>query len=184
DIHDGAQQHLVALSIKLQLARSLGAKDPEKAGELLEELQADTREALQAVRDLARGIHPPVLTDRGLVAALDAHARRCPLPVKVRGSEIGRYATNVEAAVYFCCLEAIQNGVKHSDASVVTVHLREEDGALRFSVGDDGIGFDRSSVDWSGLTNMGDRLAAVGGRVEISSSPGRGTIVTGWVPLG
>lgn len=183
DIHDGAQQHLVALSMKLRLAQELAMKDPARAGELMEELHADTGEALQALRDLARGIHPPVLTDRGLEAALDAHARRCPIPVKVRTVDVGRYPTNIEAAVYFCCSEGIQNAVKHSGAASVTVELREEHGVLGFVVSDNGVGFEPASAEPSGITNMTDRLAAVAGRVEISSSPGRGTIVTGRVPL-
>lgn len=183
DIHDGAQQHLVALSMKLRIAQELAEKDPVGAGALLEELQADTGEALQALRDLARGIHPPVLTDRGLEAALEARGRRCPIPVRVHAFGVGRYPQNIEAAVYFCCSEAIQNAVKHAEAARVTVELRESQGELRFVVSDNGVGFDPPSVKSSGITNMIDRLAAVAGNVEISSTPGRGTIVTGRVPV-
>lgn len=182
DIHDGAQQNLVALSMKLRLAQGLVEKEPAKATELMEELQADTAEALQALRDLARGIHPPVLTDRGLEAALDAHARRCPLPVTVQAAGIGRHSPNVEAAVYFCVSEAIQNVVKHSGATSIAVKLMIRNGSLEFSVADDGLGFEPSDIESSGLTNMTDRLAAVSGTLDITSIPGRGTTVRGRIP--
>lgn len=181
DIHDGAQQHLVALSMKLRMAHDLAARDPQAAQRVLDELQTDTAEALQALRDVARGIHPPVLTDRGLGAALDAHARRCPIPVEVHAEDIGRHDADVETAVYFCCLEAIQNAVKHAGATKVSVELRRKNGALRFQVCDDGRGFEVGNVKASGLANIADRVAALGGRVEISS--GRGTTVTGEVPV-
>lgn len=183
DIHDGAQQNLVALSMKLRLAQELAEKDPAKATELMEELQADTAEALQALRDLARGIHPPVLTDRGLEAALEAHARRCPLPVTVRAAGIGRHPANIEAAAYFCASEALQNAVKHSGATSLTVEVAVRDGSIKFSVTDDGSGFDPSGVESSGITNMTDRLAAVAGALEITSTPGHGTTVRGLIPI-
>jgi signal transduction histidine kinase len=169
--------------MKLRLAQDLTEKDPARAGALLEELQSDTGDALQAVRDLARGIHPPLLTDRGLLAALEAHARRCPIPVTVRGRDLSRYATNIEAAVYFCCLEAIQNAIKHSDASGVTIDIAEHHGELAFAITDDGAGFAPETVSASGLENMADRLAALKGTLEIRSAPGHGTTVTGWVPV-
>lgn len=183
DIHDGAQQNLVALSMKLRRAQDLASTDPAQATALMEELQEDTGEALQALRDLARGIHPPVLTDRGLEAALEAHARRCPLPVIVRAAGIGRHPPNVEATVYFCCSEAIQNAVKHSGAKTVMIDLEVSDDRLGFSVRDDGAGFDPAAAVASGMTNMADRLAAVAGSIEIVSAPGQGTSVRGRIPL-
>lgn len=183
DIHDGAQQNLVALSMKLRLAQELAGSDPEKASDLMEELQVDTAEALQALRDLARGIHPPVLTDHGLEAALEAHARRCPLPVTVRAADIGRHQPNVEAAVYFCVSEAIQNAVKHSGATSLIVEVRVESDSLRFSITDDGAGFDPKDIESSGITNMRDRLAAIAGSIELISTPGEGTEVRGRIPF-
>ncbi|MFN2389941.1 MAG: histidine kinase [Actinomycetota bacterium] len=183
DIHDGAQQHLVALSMKLRRAQDLSATDPEAARSVMDELQHDTGDALQALRDLARGIHPPVLSDRGLEAALDAHARRCPLPVSVHTEGLERHDANLEATVYFCCSEAIQNAVKHADASFVEVEISQSDGRLDFSVRDDGRGFDPAALDASGLANIEDRLAAVSGHLEIDSAPGAGTTVSGSIPL-
>lgn len=181
DIHDGVQQHLVALSMKLGRAQELTATDPDRARVLMAELQADTGETLQALRDLARGIHPPILSDRGLAAALEAHARRCPLPVQVDTDGIGRYSSEIESAVYFCCLEAIQNATKHSGASRIAVSLERDDGGLTFQVRDDGKGFDQEGVEGTGLQNIADRVAALSGHVAISSGPG-GTTVSGRVP--
>jgi signal transduction histidine kinase/plastocyanin len=183
DIHDGAQQNLVALSLKLRRAQELADRDPVKASELMEELQDDTAEALQALRDLARGIHPPVLTDRGLEAALEAHARRCPLPVTVRAAGIGRHPAPIEAAVYFCASEAIQNAVKHSGATNLAIEVAVRDGSLEFSITDDGSGFEPSNVESSGIANMTDRLAAVAGTLVITPAPGGGTKVRGHIPL-
>lgn len=183
DIHDGAQQHLVALAMKLRRAQDLTDRDPAGAKVLLEELQSDTGDALQAVRDLARGIHPPLLTDRGLEAALEAYARRCPIPVSVHARNLSRYPANIEAAIYFCCCEAIQNAIKHARASGVTIDIAERNGELAFAVTDDGIGFDPGSLSGSGLENMGDRLAALKGEISLRSAPERGTTVTGRVPV-
>lgn len=183
DIHDGAQQHLVALSMKLRRAQDLADSDPAAAQELMTELQTDTNDALQTLRDLARGIYPPVLSDRGLEAALEAHSRRTAVPISVISNGVKRYESNIETAVYFCCLEAIQNAIKHSDSERVIVELTGADAELRFSVRDDGRGFETASVESSGLENMADRLAAVAGSLDIDSTPGRGTTVTGRIPL-
>lgn len=183
DIHDGAQQHLVAISAKLRLAQDLSMRDPRRAAELLDELQSDTSDTLAALRDLARGIYPPVLRDRGLVVALEAHARRCHVPVRVEGRGVGRHHPEVENAVYFCCLEAIQNAVKHAD-SPVEIKLMEDGKSLVFSVRDQGRGFQVPQVagaPGTGLDNMSDRIAAVGGELKIHSTPG-GTTIFGSIP--
>ena len=185
DLHDGAQQQLVALSVKVGLAEQLSARDPEKAKALLGELRADAGDALENLRDLARGIYPPLLADRGLVEALNAQARKAPVPVSLEPDGVGRYPQEIEAAVYYCCLEALQNMGKYSEASRATVRIAESNGDLTFSVTDDGSGFDTSSTPHgSGLTNMRDRVEALGGALEISSMPGAGTTVAGRVPAG
>ena len=184
NIHDGAQQQLVALAVKQRLAASLVAKDPGKAAAMLESLQSETNEALETLRDLARGIYPPLLADQGLAAALLAQARKASVPTEVDADGIGRYSQDVEAAVYFCCLEAMQNIAKYARASQVIVRLSAPDGAVAFDVTDDGAGFDTERTPLgSGLQNMSDRLAALGGAVEIRSRPGAGTTVAGRVPV-
>jgi signal transduction histidine kinase len=185
DLHDGAQQQLVALSVKVGLAEQLSARDPEKTKALLGELRADAGDALENLRDLARGIYPPLLADRGLVEALNAQARKAPVPVSLEPDGVGRYPQEIEAAVYYCCLEALQNMGKYAEASRATVRIAESDGDLTFSVTDDGSGFDASSTPHgSGLTNMRDRVEALGGALEIWSMPGAGTTVSGRVPAG
>jgi signal transduction histidine kinase len=184
NIHDGAQQQLVALSVKMRLLKTLARKAPGKAEELVDQLQADARDALDDLRDLARGIYPPLLADRGLAAALEAQARKAPIPVEVDPNGVGRYRQEAEATAYFCVLEALQNVAKYAGASRAAVGLREEDGFLVFSVSDDGRGFDvATTTKGSGLQNMVDRVEAVGGRIEVDSTPGRGTTVTGRVPV-
>ncbi|HJR46032.1 MAG TPA: GAF domain-containing sensor histidine kinase [Actinomycetota bacterium] len=184
DIHDGAQQHLVALSMKLRSAEDLALRDPDKARAALAELQQDTGEALQALRDLARGIHPPVLSDRGLAAALEAHARRTAVPISVHATGLTRHDPHFESAVYFCCTEAIQNAIKHAGARAIEVDLTETATDVTFVVADDGDGFDPSAERGAGLDNMHDRVAALAGVLTIDSAPGRGTTITGRVPLG
>jgi signal transduction histidine kinase len=184
NIHDGAQQQLVALSVKLALVRAMARKDVERADAMLGELQAEAKDAMENLRDLARGIYPPLLADQGLVAALDAQARKATIPVRIDASGIVRYSQDVEAAVYFCTLEALQNVAKYAGASTATVTLSASNGQLTFSVSDDGAGFDAEKVpSGAGLTNMNDRLEALGGAVEIESEPGRGTTVTGRIPV-
>jgi len=177
NIHDGAQQHLVALAVKLRLAATLMKRDVVKAQRLLKELDAQTGEARQTVHDLAQGIYPPALRERGLVEALHPHAQ-------VTAEDIGRYDAELEAGVYFCCLEAIQNATKYARASHVTVRLRQKDGDLEFSVIDDGAGFDPRTVSTgTGVQNMKDRVASLGGRLSLQSKPGKGTTVSGLLPL-
>ena len=183
NIHDGAQQHLVALAVKLRLARSLVSKDAGRSKALLAELQDEAAEALETLRNLARGIYPPLLAEGGLLAALTAQGRRVGVPTKIEAAEVGRYPSEVEAAVYFCCLEALQNVSKYSSASVATVGIGPSGGGLEFTIADDGIGFDPNDVRQGiGLQNMKDRVEALGGRLDVVSSPGKGTTVTGWVP--
>jgi signal transduction histidine kinase len=183
DLHDGAQQQLVALAVKQRLAEGLVRKDPEKAAQMLADLQADTSDALENLRDLARGIYPPLLADKGLPAALEGHARKVHLPVTVETDGLGRYPQEVEAAVYFCCLEALQNIAKYADASHASVNLSMEAGQLNFEVIDDGNGFDPGSKPpGSGLQGMADRMEALGGMLEVHSEPGTGTTVVGHVP--
>jgi signal transduction histidine kinase len=183
NIHDGAQQRLVALSVKLRLAEQLTERDPQKAKGLLQQLQGDATDALEELRDLARGIYPPVLADRGLPEALEAQARKFPLPVTVESDGTGRYPQEVEAAVYFSCLEALQNVAKYAEASNARVRLKEDDERLVFEVEDDGRGFDPAAARrGTGLQGMADRLEALGGTFEIKSVSGRGTTVVGRVP--
>jgi signal transduction histidine kinase len=183
NIHDGAQQQLVALSVKLRLATGLLERDPAKARTLLEELQGQTTETLEDLRDLARGIYPPLLADKGLAIALEAQARKSPVPVTVHPDGVGRYSQDVESAVYFCCLEALNNVAKYAEASSVRIRLAQTEGELRFEVEDDGHGFDLSSATrGSGLQGIADRLDALGGRVEIRTALGEGTTLVGLVP--
>ncbi|MGH7685932.1 MAG: histidine kinase [Candidatus Dormibacteria bacterium] len=183
NLHDGAQQHLVALKVKLGLAEMLTARDPDKAKQTLQELKSDTDEALETLRDLARGIYPPLLAEKGLAVALESQARKATVPVQVAAVGIGRYAQDVEATAYFCVLEALQNVQKYAQASHVLVRLSGADGALRFEVEDDGRGFDVEHVQrGAGLTNMEDRLDALDGRLTIESSPGRGCHLVGTAP--
>jgi signal transduction histidine kinase len=185
NLHDGAQQNLVALKVKLGLAGSLAEKDPEKARELVGQLKVEVDEALETLRDLARGIYPPLLADRGLASALEAQARKATLPVTVRGEGIGRYPQDIEAAVYFCVLEALQNVQKYAMADHASVRLARSDGVLTVAVEDDGRGFDPSTAKkGAGLQNMEDRLDALGGTVEIISTPGSGATVTVRLPVG
>ncbi|HXF72541.1 MAG TPA: histidine kinase, partial [Actinomycetota bacterium] len=138
NIHDGAQQQLVALSVKLRLTEAIVGKDEERERALLSELREEAQRALEDLRDLARGIYPPLLADEGLPAALEAQARKAPFPVTVEADGVGRQPPEVEAAVYFCCLEAIQNAAKHASASHVALRISPGDGELRFEVEDDG----------------------------------------------
>jgi signal transduction histidine kinase len=184
NIHDGAQQQLVALGVKLRLADSLIDRDPGKAHEMMSQLQQETASTIDDLRDLARGIYPPLLADRGLEAALEAQARKSATPVVVTSEGIGRYGQDVEAAVYFSCLEALQNVAKYASASGATIELAQRNGSLEFAVTDDGKGFDPASAGrGSGLQGMADRLDAIGGELTVESTPGSGTTVRGTVPI-
>jgi signal transduction histidine kinase len=142
NLHDGAQRDLVALALKAQLADVTVDEDPAQAKQILGELRADAAGALENLRDLARGIYPPLLADLGLAAALGAQASKSPLPVTVEADGIGRFSQATEAAVYFCCLEALQNSAKYAHATQARIWLRQQNGTLRFTVSDDGAGYD------------------------------------------
>ena len=183
DLHDGAQQRLVAMRIKLGLAEEALSEDPGRSRELLQEIGDETVEALEDVRSLAHGVYPALLMQRGLRDALREAALRSPIRVTVDAQDIGRYPPEVESAVYFCCMEAMQNAVKHGvGASLIAISL-SDDGRLRFEVADDGAGFDADGTpSGAGLANMRDRIEAVGGGLTYRSQVGRGTQVVGIVP--
>ncbi|HEY6680662.1 MAG TPA: histidine kinase [Actinomycetota bacterium] len=184
NIHDGAQQQLVAIQVKLRLADGMIERDPAKAHALIAELQRESNEALEDLRDLARGIYPPLLADRGLAAALDAQARKASVPVTVDADGVGRFEPEVEAAVYFSCLEALQNVAKYADANAATIRLSNGSGELRFEIRDDGRGFDPSAMSYgTGLQGIADRLAALGGELAVTSAPGDGTAVVARLPV-
>ncbi len=185
DLHDGAQQQLVTLRVKLELIAEMIKSDPARATEQLQGAGTRLTDILEEVRALAHGIYPPLLVDAGLGEALVAAGRRGAVSTTVDCDGIGRYSPDTESAVYFCCLEALQNAGKHADgAGSIWIHLRESDRQLRFEVRDDGAGFSpASTVNGGGLTNMHDRVAALGGRLSVISRPGAGTRVIGTVPL-
>jgi signal transduction histidine kinase len=183
NLHDGAQQDLVALKLKLAAAKGTAESDPRHTRQLLEGLVTDVGNAVQNLRELARGIYPPILADSGLAAALEAQAARSPLRVEVHAGSISRYPPETEAAVYFCCLEALQNAVKHAKATVLTIDLEESAGMLRFRVADNGQGIDMAKAGGgSGIQNMTDRVAALGGSLEVGARPGGGTLISGQLP--
>jgi signal transduction histidine kinase len=183
NLHDGAQQHLVALKVKLNLAARRAQADPE-LHDALTQLQTDADEAVEALRQLAHGIYPPLLADQGLAAALEAQARRSPLDVEIHEDGISRYPQDVEAAVYFCTLEALQNVAKYADAARATVDLVEQGGCLVCLIRDDGKGFDpATTARGAGLQNMSDRIEALGGTFEVTSAPGAGTTIATSVPV-
>ncbi len=183
DLHDGAQQNLVSLRIKLGLAASVAREKPASLEPLLQEMQLELSDALDSLRNLARGVYPPLLEAEGLRAALRARARQVPISIDVQsGAE--RYPRELEGAVYFCCSEALQNLSKHSRATRGSVRVWCEDGRLYFEVRDNGRGLDAGRAKSAGgLQNIRDRLDALGGIVDVSSTPGVGARVAGWVPL-
>jgi signal transduction histidine kinase len=186
DLHDGAQQYLVAIAVKARLIQQLARTDPAKGLALTQDLVRDVESALNELRTLAQGIYPPLLSSGGLAEALAAACRRTPIQVRLEADGLARYPTELEAAVYYCCLEALQNASKHAgDGTSASLRLWEEAGILRFEVDDDGAGFDPAhGTAGAGLTNMRDRIGAVGGTLRIESAPGAGTQVHGAVPTG
>jgi signal transduction histidine kinase len=184
DLHDGAQHRLIGLRVKLRLLEEANEADVTTRARLVHELEADAEAALEDLRSLVRGIYPPLLVDRGLRDALAWAARSAPIETTLDVEGLHRYAPEVEAAVYFCCLEALQNSAKHAGSTArATIRVREIDGDLVFDVSDNGTGFQCSSVAESGgLRNMRDRAGAAGGTLEMTSAPGAGTLVRGTVP--
>jgi len=184
NLHDGAQQHLVALAINLRLTRDIVTDDPRSAAAMLDELAGEVKDTIQELRELAHGIYPPLLADSGLGEALRAAGQRSPQPVRVSATDIGRYALEIESAVYFCSLEALQNAAKHAPGAQVEVRVWEQSGGLLFSVTDDGPGFDvERARGGHGFVNMADRLGAIGGTIRWDSRPGEGSRIMGSVPL-
>jgi len=185
DLHDGAQQSLVLLNLKLGLAQQKAAQGGDDAGEAIADARADLDRALDELRDLAHGIYPQVLTTDGLAAALAEAAAEAPIPVETALGEAGRHPPEVEAAVYFCCLEALQNAGKYAgDGARVRMAVAEAEGTLSFEVADDGRGFDVASRNGSGgLQNLADRIGALGGELAVESAPGEGTRIAGSVPV-
>jgi signal transduction histidine kinase len=187
DLHDGAQQRLVALRIKLELAAERtgdGHGNGAEGAAVLRRLGGDVEAALEEVRSLARGIYPAPLADRGLVEGLRAAALRNPLPTTVLAAGVRRHSRTIESAAYFCCLEALQNAAKHAECASSAVVELSDNGSLRLEVRDDGAGFDPDEIaSGVGFTSMRDRVAAVGGELAITSSPGRGTLVSATIPL-
>jgi signal transduction histidine kinase len=183
DLHDGAQQHLIALRLKLELASRQSARQRLPDAEQLHQLSVDVDEAIDQMRALAAGVYPALLQARGLQPALVSAGRRAPVPVRVDARGVGRLPPAIEAAVYFCCLEALQNAVKHAGADLVSVAVTDGD-VVGFEVRDDGRGFDAAGDGHAGqgLLNMRDRVASVGGELVVESRPGHGTRVAGLIP--
>ena len=183
DLHDGAQQQLVALKITLGLARQVAASSLDEIDGLLADTERQAAQALAELRDLAHGIYPPLLADLGLRAALEAQARKAAVPVSVEAPALARYSHDVEAALYFSVLEALQNVAKYAAASEAKVTLYHDGQELAFTVVDDGNGFDQTTTRMgSGVQGICDRIAALGGTVQITSEPGQGTRLYGRVP--
>lgn len=185
NLHDGAQQHLVALAVKVGLIKTLMEADPDTATGMLDELRGDVQATLTELRELAHGIYPPLLRDRGLAEALQTAANRAVLPTTVEAEGVARYDTDVEAAVYFCCLEAMQNAGKYAgEEASIRVAVGNGDGSLWFEVADDGAGFDPgSSAEGHGFINMRDRLGAFGGELTVTSGTGKGATIRGTLPV-
>ncbi len=185
DLHDGAQQQLVALKVKLGLARAIAEKGgASETAALIKQLTTEADEAVDAMREFARGVYPPLLEAEGLGSAIAAQARRARLPVTFESDGIGRFSRDVEATVYFCVLEALQNTAKHANATRAAVSLSQTNGSLVFTVTDDGEGYEAGDTPrGAGLTNMEDRLDATGGTLSVEASPGRGVSITGTLPI-
>jgi signal transduction histidine kinase len=187
DLHDGAQQHLVALAVNLRLAQTVTSRAPLRAAQVLREQAAAARVAIETLSELSRGIYPRLLADEGLVPALRAGVTMGAVPVTVEADVSRRADAAVEAALYFVAMEAVQNAAKHSGAARAWVRFSGLDRSWRLTVDDDGSGFDQTAPAedagrGNGLANMRDRLDAVGGTVCVASLPGRGTTVTAVVP--
>ena len=182
DLHDGAQQRMVAVAVTLGLAEARFASDPESAFKLIAQAREEAQAAVKELRELARGIHPAVLSDRGLGAALEALAARAPVPVEVSGVPKRPLTHEIEACAYFVTAEALTNVAKYAHASAAWVELSLEDDRLRVQVRDDGVG-GADPTSGTGLRGLRDRVDALDGDLEVDSPPGGGTIVTVEVPV-
>jgi PAS domain S-box-containing protein len=180
DLHDGAQQLLVAAAMNLRTARSQIERDPTAAAELLGEVDADLVNAIDELRELARGIHPAVLTDGGIAPALRGLVRRSPVPAEVLCSCTERFAARVEATAYFVVAEALTNAARHAEAKGVEVEVSTANGELVVEIRDDGVG--RADGDGGGLRGLADRVAAIDGTLDVTSPPGVGTTVRAVIP--
>lgn len=184
NIHDGAQQQLVAIGVKAGVARTLITKDPDRAMAIIDELRADAQEALDGLRDMTRGACPPILADEGLAAAIAFKAKRSPVPVSIEASGVGRLPAPIEIAIYFCCLEAMQNATKYAGAASIVVTIRRQVHEVAFSICDEGAGFDPATVHRGvGMRSMADRVESLGGAIDVRSSVGAGTVVSARLPL-
>ena len=184
NLHDGAQQQLVALAVQLKLLEQTAGKDPARDQQLAAKLGSQANAALEDLRDLARGIYPPLLADQGLSAALQAQSRKAAVPTEVAADGVDRYPREVESTIYFCVLEALNNVAKYAQATSARITVAHDDGHLTFEVRDDGVGFDVDSArGGTGLQGMADRLDAVGGSLTVVSEPGDGAAIIGTVPL-
>jgi len=182
DLHDGAQQRLMGVQIKLRVAQERAA-DEELAGQL-EAIGVEAAEAVEELRTLAHGIYPATLRSGGLVSALRSVAMRSTIPIVVRDEGIGRCSAAVEGAIYFCAVEAVQNAIKHAGSGVrVAINLGRDGSEVHFAITDGGVGMDAAAHrDGDGLIGMRDRVGAVGGELQIVSAPGKGTTVRGAIP--
>ena len=185
DLHDGAQQRLLGLVMRLGFARDLVRRDPVEAEHALDALRGEALGAVGDLRQLANGVYPPVLADHGLAEALTAVSERFGDRCRLEIEAVGRYRPDIEATVYFCCLEALQNAIKHAGDGPIVLGLRADAGSVRFEVRDGGVGFDIADVrPGNGFTSFRDRIGSVGGTVSIESAPGRGTRIVGLVATG
>jgi signal transduction histidine kinase len=183
DLHDGAQARLVGINLKLASARALARDDPTAADKALVDVRNEVHRAHTELRELAHGIYPAALTQHGLVAAIEAAADASPAPVRLALDRVGRLPAAIEATVYFCVLEALQNAIRHSHSDLIQVRLSRSAEEVRFDVIDDGVGMTDFGTDGGGITNMRDRLGAIGGELQLTSANRLGTQVTGVVPL-
>jgi signal transduction histidine kinase len=183
DLHDGAQQYLSLMRLQVAAIKRAIKQGSQPVTEQLDELSTTVDKALAELRNLAHGIYPATLETEGIRSALEEAARRAVLPTVVDGDDLPRLARESEAAIYFCCLEALQNAGKHAGPdATATLTLRAVDHRIEFEVADTGVGFDPEERPSSGLTNMSDRIGAIGGHVSVSSTRGAGTVVRGWAP--
>ena len=182
NIHDGAQQEIIALLVSLRLTKTLLPRAPDRAGSILTKQPAAAQDAIETLAGLSRGLYPRVLTDQGAEAALRAVTQLGSIPVQFTATGVRRYTPEIEATLYFGCLEALQNASKHAQATVITMDIREAGGTVQFTVADDGRGF-RPDATTGAMAGLTDRVHAVGGSLTTHSEPGSGTTVHGTIPL-